>query len=99
KIPILGIAERLEEVFYPGDSAPLYLDKKSETLKVIQRARNEAHRFGLSFHRKKRGKAALGTELLDIHGIGEKTALDLLRNFRSVKNISKKTEEELARII
>ncbi len=99
KIPILGIAERLEELFYPGDKAPLYLDKKSDTLRVIQRARNEAHRFGITFHRNKRSKAALGTELLEIPGIGEKTAVELLRAFRSVKKITGKSEKELAEIV
>lgn len=99
KIAILGIAERLEEIFYPGDSAPLYLDKKSETLRIIQRLRNEAHRFGITFHRSKRRKAALGTELQHIHGIGEKTAVTLLRKFRSTKKIAEKKEEELAEVI
>ena len=99
KIPILGIAERLEELFYPGDSAPLYLDKKSDTLKVIQRARNEAHRFGISFHRNKRSKGALKTELQEIPGIGEKTAVELLKNFRSVRKIAQQNQKELAAVI
>lgn len=99
KIPILGIAERLEELFYPGDKVPLYLDKKSDTLKVIQRARNEAHRFGITFHRNKRSKAALGTELQEIPGVGEKTAVELLRAFRSVKKITEKSEQELAEVV
>lgn len=99
KVAIIGIAERLEEIYYPGDSIPLYLDKKSETLRVIQRARNEAHRFGLSFHRNKRSKAALGTELKSIKGIGEKTAVALLKKFRSVKTISETSKEDLAEVI
>lgn len=99
KVSILGIAKRLEELFFPGDSAPLYLDKKSETLKIIQRARNEAHRFGITFHRNKRSKSALGTVLQEINGIGEKTAVELLKKFRSVKNIIQKTEKELAAVI
>lgn len=99
KIAIIGIAERLEEIYYPGDSIPLYLDKKSETLKIIQRARNEAHRFGISFHRNKRSKAALGTELQEIHGIGEKTAVELLKRFRSVKKIASTKERILAEAI
>lgn len=99
KIAIIGIAERLEEIYYPGDSIPLYLDKKSETLKVIQRARNEAHRFGLSFHRNKRSKAALGTELQSITGIGEKTAVALLKKFRSIKRITEVEETQLAEVI
>ena len=69
KITIIGIAKRLEEIYYPGDSIPLYLDKKSETLKIIQHLRNEAHRFGITFHRQKRSKAALDTELDTIPGI------------------------------
>ncbi|HLS30529.1 MAG TPA: excinuclease ABC subunit UvrC [Flavobacteriaceae bacterium] len=99
KIAIIGIAERLEEIYYPGDAIPLYLDKKSETLKVIQRARNEAHRFGISFHRNKRSKAALGTELQSIPGIGEKTAIALLKKFRSIKRITETEENKLAEVI
>lgn len=99
KVPILGIAERLEELFYPGDSAPLYLDKKSETLKVIQYLRNEAHRFGLSFHRDKRSKSALHSSLDDIRGIGEKSKELLLQHFKSVKRIQEATEEELIAVI
>ncbi|RZJ46141.1 MAG: excinuclease ABC subunit UvrC, partial [Chryseobacterium sp.] len=78
KIAIIGIAKRLEELFYPGDSIPLYLDKKSETLKVIQQLRNEAHRFGITFHRNKRSKAALNSSVESIPGIGEKTMLTLI---------------------
>lgn len=99
KITIVGIAKRLEEIYYPGDSIPLYLDKKSESLKVIQHLRNEAHRFGITFHRQKRSKAALDTELDDIPGIGEKTIVELLKNFRSVKRIRQATKEELAEIV
>ncbi|GGE34143.1 excinuclease ABC subunit UvrC [Psychroflexus planctonicus] len=99
KIAIIGIAKRLEELFYPGDKYPLYLDKKSETLKIIQQLRNEAHRFGITFHRDKRSKNALGTELEEIEGIGEKTAVNLLKEFRSVKNIKSASQKELANII
>lgn len=99
KIAIIGIAKRLEEIFYPGDSIPLYLDKKSETLKIIQQLRNEAHRFGITFHRNKRSSAALNTELEEIPGIGEKTAVELLKNFRSLKRIKEASEESLAGII
>ncbi|MGB3776162.1 MAG: excinuclease ABC subunit UvrC [Leeuwenhoekiella sp.] len=99
KIAIIGIAKRLEELFYPGDSIPLYLDKKSETLKVIQQLRNEAHRFGITFHRNKRSSAALNTELETIEGIGEKTVVELLRQFRSVSRIKKETETNLAEVI
>ncbi len=99
KIAIIGIAKRLEELFYPGDKYPLYLDKKSETLKVIQQLRNEAHRFGITFHRDQRSKGALGTELEEIQGIGEKTAIELLKEFRSVKRIKQAKKEDLASII
>lgn len=99
KLPIIGIAERLEELFYPGDRYPLYLDKKSETLKVIQRLRDEAHRFGITFHRNKRSQAAIETELETIPGIGEKTAIDLLRHFRSLSKIKKASKEDLAAVV
>ncbi len=99
KIPIVGIAKRLEELFYPGDEFPLYLDKKSETLKVIQRARDEAHRFGITFHRNQRSKNALGTELETIKGIGEKTAVELLQRFRSINKIAKLPKNKLAEVI
>ncbi|WP_108809186.1 excinuclease ABC subunit UvrC [Aquimarina spinulae] len=99
KITIIGIAKRLEEIYYPGDSIPLYLDKKSESLKVIQHLRNEAHRFGITFHRQKRSKAALDTELDLIPGIGEKTVIELLKTFRSVKRISEASKHELSEVI
>lgn len=99
KIAIIGIAKRLEELFYPGDSIPLYLDKRSETLKVIQQLRNEAHRFGITFHRNKRSNAALGTELQEISGIGEKTAVELLKHFRSVKRIQQAEKKELTEVV
>ncbi|MBW2960329.1 excinuclease ABC subunit UvrC [Mesonia aestuariivivens] len=99
KIAIIGIAKRLEELFYPGDSIPLYLDKRSESLKIIQQLRNEAHRFGITFHRNKRSSAALGTELESIAGIGEKTAVELLKHFRSVKRIKTVEKKELVEII
>lgn len=99
KIAIIGIAKRLEELFYPGDSIPLYLDKKSETLKVIQQLRNEAHRFGITFHRDKRSSAALNTELETISGIGEKTVVELLKHFRSVARIKEEDENKLAEVI
>lgn len=99
KIAIIGIAERLEELFFPEDPVPLYLDKRSETLKVIQQLRNEAHRFGLSFHRNKRSKSAFNTDLEAIPGIGEKTAVELLRHFRSLKRIKEASAEELAGVV
>ncbi len=99
KIAIIGIAKRLEELFYPGDSIPLYLDKKSETLKIIQQLRNEAHRFGITFHRNQRSNAALGTELDTIRGIGEKTIVDLLKHYRSVSKVKIASKKSLTEII
>lgn len=98
-IAIVGIAKRLEELFFPNDSIPLYLDKKSETLKIIQQLRNEAHRFGITFHRNKRSNEALKTEMESIPGIGEKTIIDLLKHFKSAKRIAGASYEELAEII
>ncbi len=95
KIPIIGIAKRLEELYYPGDELPLYIDKKSETLKTIQQLRDEAHRFGITFHRKLRNQGTLATELEDIDGIGEATAEKLLKHFRSVKKIKEAAIDEL----
>ena len=99
KIAIIGIAKRLEELFYPDDPIPLYLDKKSETLKIIQQLRNEAHRFGITFHRSKRSKQALNTELETIPGIGEKTVVELLKHFKSTKRIASADFEELSKVI
>lgn len=99
KIAIIGIAKRLEELFYPDDPIPLYLDKKSETLKIIQQLRNEAHRFGITFHRSKRSKQALNTELEIIPGIGEKTIVELLKQFKSTKRIASSSFEELSKVV
>lgn len=99
KIAIIGIAKRLEELFYPGDSVPLYLDKKSETLKVIQQLRNEAHRFGITHHRDKRSKAALNSSIESIPGIGEKTMLTLIQHFKSVKRLKSASEKEITDVI
>lgn len=99
KIAIIGIAKRLEEIYYPGDSVPLYLDKKSETLKTIQYLRNEAHRFGITFHRDKRSKAAIQTSVESIPGIGEKTMITLLKHFKSVKRLSKASEKEISAVV
>nr|WP_319998476.1 excinuclease ABC subunit UvrC [uncultured Draconibacterium sp.] len=87
KITVIGIAKRLEEIYFPGDSVPLYINKNSETLKVIQHLRDEAHRFGITFHRDKRSKAFITSELGNIDGIGEKTTEKLLKDFKSVKQI------------
>jgi excinuclease ABC subunit C len=99
KIAIIGIAKRLEELFYPGDSVPLYLDKKSETLKVIQHLRNEAHRFGITFHRDKRSKSALNSSIEAIPGIGEKTMLTLIQHFKSVKRLKLASEKEISDVV
>lgn len=96
KVTIIGIAKRLEEIFFPDDPIPLYIDKKSETLKVIQQARNEAHRFAITFHRDQRSRAFLGTELTDIPGIGDKTAEKLLTHFGSVKKLRQATAAQIA---
>ena len=99
KIAIIGIAKRLEELFYPDDPIPLYLDKKSETLKVIQQLRNEAHRFGIEHHRNRRSKGALTTELETIPGIGEQTIVELMKEFKTIKRIKRATIEELKSVI
>lgn len=99
KIAIIGIAKRLEELYYPNDPIPLYLDKKSETLKIIQQLRNEAHRFGISFHRDKRSKEALQTALETIPGVGEKTVAELLKHFKSTKRIGKAPFTELKSVV
>jgi excinuclease ABC subunit C len=99
KIAIIGIAKRLEELFYPGDSIPLYLDKKSETLKIIQQLRNEAHRFGITHHRDQRSKAALNSSIESIPGIGEKTMLALIQHFKSVKRLKLATEKEISEVV
>lgn len=96
KIAIIGIAKRLEEIYFPGDSVPLYLDKNSESLKIIQHARNEAHRFGITFHRNKRSKDFIGSELDQIKGIGEKTKELLLSEFGSLKKIKEVNFETIA---
>jgi len=99
KITIIGIAKKLEEIYFPGDSLPLYIDKKSETLKVIQHARNEAHRFGITHHRKRRSKATVKTELTEIKGISDITAKKLLKAFGSVKKLKEASEEEISKVI
>ncbi len=99
KIAIIGIAKRLEEIYYPGDSIPMYLDKKSETLKIIQQLRNEAHRFAINFHRNKRSKSAIQTELELIPGIGKQTIESLLKYFKSAKRVKAASQENLANVI
>jgi excinuclease ABC subunit C len=95
KIAIIGIAKRLEEIYFPGDTVPIYLDKRSETLKIIHQTRNEAHRFGITHHRNKRSKNFIQSELLGIKGIGDKTQLELIKEFKSVSRIKEATMEQL----
>src|ERR1700743_3766973 len=99
QVTVIGIAKRLEEIYYPGDTSPLYMDKKSETLKIIQQLRDEAHRFGITFHRKKRDKGTLVTELELIESIGKTSAEKLLKYFKSVKKIREATGEELQEVV
>ena len=99
KIAIIGIAKRLEEIYYPGDSIPLYLDKKSESLKIIQYLRNEAHRFGITFHRNKRSKSAIQSELEQIPDIGKQTITTLLRTFKSAKRVKEASLDQLEEAI
>ncbi len=98
-IAIIGIAKRLEKIYYPNDPVPLYLDKKSESLKIIQQLRNEAHRFGITHHRNKRSKSALTNELEQISGIGKQTVVSLLKNFKSAKRVSLATIEDIEKIV
>ena len=99
QVSILGIAKRLEELYFPDDPLPLYLDKTSETLKVLQHVRNESHRFGLNHHRNRRSNAGFNSELENVPGIGAKTVEILLREFRSMRRIKEASKEELARIV
>lgn len=99
KVTVIGIAKRLEEIYFPGDSVPLYLDKRSETLKIIQHIRDEAHRFGITHHRNKRSRETFKTELSEIKGISEKTAQKLLTELKSVRGIKEATLSELSAIV
>jgi excinuclease ABC subunit C len=99
KVAIVGIAKKLEEIYYPGDSLPLYLDKKGETLKVLQHIRDEAHRFGITHHRNKRSKGTIKTELTNIKGISETTANKLLSHFKSVKKIAECNLQEIEEVV
>ncbi|MBP7642405.1 MAG: excinuclease ABC subunit C [Saprospiraceae bacterium] len=99
KVTVVGIAKKLEEIFFPGDSIPLYINKKSESLKLIQQCRNEAHRFAITFHRNQRSKNFLKTELTEIEGIGEKTADKLLKSFGSVTGLKSKSEAEIIEVV
>jgi excinuclease ABC subunit C len=99
KVTVIGIAKRLEELYYPGDQYPLYLDKKSETLKIIQHLRDEAHRFGITFHRNQRSRKTFVSELDNIPGIGKATVEKLLKTFRSVKRVREASDEELKQVL
>jgi excinuclease ABC subunit C len=99
KIAIIGIAKRLEEIYFPHDSIPLYLDKTSESLKLIQHARDEAHRFGISFHRNQRSREFVHSQLTDIEGVGTKTSDILLRHFGSVEQIKSASESDISKLI
>ncbi len=99
KIPIIGIAKRLEEIFFPGDNIPIYLDKRSETLKIIQQIRDEAHRFGITHHRDRRSKSAFNSELENIPGIGPKSFQALLQHFKTLSKIKNASHEDLAAVI
>ena len=96
---VVGIAKRLEEIYYPGDSLPMYIDKTSETLKVIQHMRDEAHRFGITHHRNRRSKAFVRSELDAINGIGPTTIKNLLNHFKSVKKVKNASKEELINVV
>lgn len=99
KVPIIGIAKRLEEIYYPEDSLPIYIDKKSETLKLIQRCRDEAHRFGITHHRNRRSKNFLISSLESAEGIGKTTATKVLSHFKTISNIKAASDEELIQVL
>lgn len=99
RVAVVGIAKRLEEIYFPGDSLPLYINKKSESLRLIQQMRDEAHRFGITHHRKRRSKSAISSELTNIKGVGQKTSDLLIKHFKSVKKIKDATLEELAEVL
>ena len=94
-LTIIGIAKRLEEIYFSGESTPIYIDKKSESLKLIQKLRDEAHRFSLRQYRNRRDNQFIDSELINIDGIGEKTAVSLMKKFKSVKNIKSKSLYDL----
>lgn len=99
RVALIGIAERLEEIYFPGDSVPLYIDKNSESLRVVQQLRDEAHRFGITHHRNRRSKGQTVSALDSIKGVGEKTRTELLRHFRSLKRIREAGEDEIAAVV
>lgn len=99
KLVVVGVAKKLEEIFFPGDSIPLYINKKSESLKLIQQLRNEAHRFAITFHRDKRSQRFTKSSLIDIPGVGKTTSQKLLKHFKSIKRMKAATEEEMADVV
>ena len=99
KMTVIGIAKKLEEIYYPNDSLPMYLDKKSETLRIIQQMRDEAHRFGITHHRRRREKATMSPQLMEIPGIGYNINQKLLWKFKSVKNIKLASLDEIQKVI
>jgi excinuclease ABC subunit C len=99
KITVIGIAKKLEEIYFPGDSVPIYLDKNSISLKIIQQLRNEAHRFGINFHRDKRSSQMIKSDLDQIKGIGPKTKEILLKHFESAETIKNASVEELENLV
>jgi excinuclease ABC subunit C len=98
-IPIIGIAKRLEEIYFPHDQYPIFIDKKSPSLRLLQQLRDEAHRFAITFHRNQRSRKSLGTELEQIPGIGPQTANQLLQKFKSLKKVKEATEKELETVV
>ncbi|MGJ1264918.1 excinuclease ABC subunit UvrC [Sphingobacterium spiritivorum] len=99
QVTVIGIAKRLEELYYPGDQYPLYLDKKSETLKIIQHLRDEAHRFGITFHRNQRSRKTFVSELENIPGVGKTSVDKLLKTFKSVRKVKEASDEELKKVL
>ena len=99
KVPVIGIAKKLEEIYYPEDPLPLHINKKSPGLLLLQQVRDEAHRFAITFHRQKRSKSHLKSEIEALEGIGEKTALKLLKHFKSIKKIKEASFEEIEKLI
>jgi excinuclease ABC subunit C len=99
RVTIIGIAKRLEEIFYPGDPVPLYLDKNTPSLKLIQHLRNEAHRFGITFHRDKRSKGALVSDLDGIQGVGPKSVEALMSNFKSLSGVKAASFQQLEEVV
>lgn len=99
EVTVIGIAKKLEEIFFPEDSIPLYINKKSESLKLIQHARNEAHRFAITFHRDQRSKNFIDSELLLIPGVGDKTAEKLLKHFGSTTKIKEASLGDLSKFV